>query len=466
MRADEALALLDQLLPGRTFSNLQETVFSQVWEGKTYAEIADSCGYDHSYIRDVGFRLWQSLSESLHQKVSKSNIRSVLERHARQLSAPAAVMTSLPPSVSLPGRDSRRSPHPADAIAWELPNGPVPLNSPFYVERPPLETQAQTELLRPGSLIRLKAPRQMGKTSLLRRLVAHGQANYMRCVTLSLHRADRQIFADLDLFLRWFCANIGHQLGLEPDLERRWQRDIGSKVSCTAYLEDYLLPQVEGPLAIALDEVNELFQYPRLSAEFLPLLRSWYEDAREIEVWGRVRWILSHATEVYVPLQLHQSPFNVGLALRLPPFTLAQVQDLACRHQLPWATGHDGAQRLETLLQVVSYRPGLVRLALYALAQGDLSLAQLIEEAPTQSGIYSDHLRELLAALYPHPELQVAFRHVIESAAPVALEPIAAYRLESLGLVTLSKNLATPSCELYRQYFLAFLPPSLSSAYG
>jgi hypothetical protein len=148
------------------------------------------------------------------------------------------------------------------------------------------------------------------------------------------------------------------------------------------------------------------------------------------------------------------------------PHTLAQVQELACRHQLPWATGSDGAQKLLLLLQVVSYRPGLVRPALYAMAQGDLSLEQLIEEAPTQSGIYSDHLRELLAALYPHPDLHVAFRHVIESAAPMPLEPIAAYRLESLGLVTLSKNLATPSCELYRQYFLAFLPPSLSSTYG
>jgi hypothetical protein len=445
--------LLDQLLPGRTFSNLQETVFSQVWEGKTYAEIAESCGYDHSYIRDVGFRLWQALSESLNQKISKSNIRAVLERHARSQSSPASPLAD-------------RSEVSLSPPVWELPNGPVPLKSTFYIDRPPLEAQAKAELLKPGSLIRLKAPRQMGKTSLLRRLVAHGQDHHMRGVTLSLHRADRQIFADLDLFLRWFCANVGHQLGLEPDLERRWNSDIGSKVSCTAYLEDYVLPQVDGPLVIALDEVNELFQYPRLSAEFLPLLRSWYEDAREIEAWGRVRWILSHATEVYVPLQLHQSPFNVGLALRLPPFTLAQVQDLACRHQLLWAAGRDGAQRLRSLVQVVSCRPGLVRLALYALAQDDLSLEQLIEAAPTQSGIYSDHLRELLAALYPHPDLQAAFRYVIESATPVALEPIAAYRLESLGLITLSKNLATPSCELYRQYFLAFLPPPLSVTYG
>jgi hypothetical protein len=452
MHADEALALLDQLLPGCTFSNLQETILSQVWEGKTYAEIADSCGYDHSYIRDVGFRLWQSLSESLGQKVSKSNIRAVLERYARSQSASPA---------------ARPAPVLAEGAApdWELPNGPVPLHSKFYIERPPIETQAKADLLKPGSLIRLKAPRQMGKTSLLRRLLAFAQSQQLRCVTLSLHRADRQIFSDLDLFLRWFCANVSYQLGLEADLEQHWNWGIGSKVSCTAYLEEHVLSQVDAPLVIALDEVNELFQYPQVSAEFLPLLRSWYEDGREIQAWNRVRWILAYATEVYVPLQLHQSPFNVGLAIRLPSFTLAQVQDLAGRHRLPWAESAEGAEKLLSLLQTVSCRPGLVRLALYALVQNDLSLDQLIEEAPTQSGIYSDHLRELLAALYPHPSLQVAFRRVIESLEPVALEPIAAYRLESLGLINLSKNLALPSCELYRRYFLDFLPPASSAAH-
>ena len=115
-------------------------------------------------------------------------------------------------------------------------------------------------------------------------------------------------------------------------------------------------------------------------------------------------------------------------------------------------------KNLLSLLQRVSCRPGLVRLALYALARYRLTLEQLIAEAPTQSGIYSDHLRELLAALYPHPELQQAFRQVIDTPEPVTLEPITAYRLESLGLIRLNKNQAAPSCELYREYFHEFLP--------
>ncbi|MEL6401124.1 MAG: AAA-like domain-containing protein [Cyanobacteria bacterium J06626_4] len=443
MDVDEALAIVDEFLPQQPLTNLQETIFCQVWEGKTYAEIAEACNYEHNYIRDVGFRLWQTLSDALAQKVSKSNIKAVLGRYARHRQQQA--QTAVPPLAPT-------------SLALEFPSGPVPLNSSLYVERPPIESQAFADVLKPGSLIRIKAPRQMGKTSLLKRIVAHAQGHEFRTVTLRFNRADRAIYQDIESFLRWFCANISHQLGLTTDLDAFWNAAIGSKVSCTAYLEDYVLSQIKGDLVIALDELNDLFQYPEIAAEFLPLLRSWYEDARELATWQRVRWVLAHATDVYVPLQLHQSPFNVGFSIKLPSFSLSQVQELARRHGLDWAAGDTGSEQLLSLLHRVSCRPGLVRLALYALARYRLTLEQLIDEAPTQSGIYSDHLRELLAALYPHPDLQQAFRQVIDTPEPVTLEPITAYRLESLGLIKLNKNQAAPSCELYREYFHEFLP--------
>ncbi|MDB9525793.1 AAA-like domain-containing protein [Oscillatoria sp. CS-180] len=450
MEADEALALLDELLPNHSLTNLQETVFSQVWEGKTYAEIAEDCSYEHNYIRDVGFRLWQMLSETLNQKISKSNIRAVLRRYARN-------------------RDANRSAGNFIAnntpVILEFPSGPVPLHSQLYVERPPIEERAFSEVLKPGSLVRIKAPRLMGKTSLLRRVVVHGQAHQLRSVSLRFNRADRTIYQNLDAFLRWFCANISYQLQIEPNLDTYWNPAIGSKVSCSAYLEDYVLGQVEGDIVIALDEMSALFQYPEISSEFLPLLRTWYEDAREFNSWQRIRWVLAHATDVYVPLKLNQSPFNVGLPIKLPSFSLEQVQELASRHGINWAEKDANKASLLSLLHMVSCRPGLVRLALYALARYDITLAQLIEEAPTQSGIYSDHLRELLAALYLHTDLQTAFQIVVRSPHPVTLEPITAYRLESLGLITLNKNQASPACELYQRYFYDFLPTEPSSSY-
>jgi hypothetical protein len=446
MHAEEALALLDQLLT-ITLSNLQESVFCRVWEDKTYAEIADEYNYEHSYIRDVGFKLWQLLSDALGQKVSKSNVKAVLSRYARTQNTPEGRPEEHPisPQTLISA--------PALPLELEFPNGPVPLNSRLYIERPPIEARTFAEVLKPGSLIRLKGPRQMGKTSLLRRILHHAQNYDLQVITLSLHRVDQIIFQDLDRFLRWFCANISYQLGLPPRLDDYWNADIGSKVSCTIYLEEYVLKTFQRPLVIALDEVNELFQFSQISAEFLPLLRSWYEDGKEIDTWRQVRWILSHATDIYVPLQLQQSPFNVGLAISLPEFSLEQVQDLAQLHKLHEYLGEQGLQELMPLLEEISCRPGLVRLAFYYLSQGAIGIAQLIAEAHTQSGIYSDHLRHLLAALHPHPDLQAALVTVMQSDSPVELSPILAYRLESLGLIRSNGNLATMSCKLYTRFF-------------
>jgi hypothetical protein len=49
------------------------------------------------------------------------------------------------------------------SISVELPNQPVPLDSPFYVERPPVEQLVYQEISTPGSVIRIKAPSRMGK---------------------------------------------------------------------------------------------------------------------------------------------------------------------------------------------------------------------------------------------------------------------------------------------------------------
>lgn len=83
MTAEEALVILDTL-PKQTYLNdLQELVFCQSWEGRTYTEIAHLSGYDPEYIKFVGFRLWRLLSEKFGEKVTKGNIRSVLRRCSR-----------------------------------------------------------------------------------------------------------------------------------------------------------------------------------------------------------------------------------------------------------------------------------------------------------------------------------------------------------------------------------------------
>src|SRR5207237_2944293 len=84
--------------------------------------------------------------------------------------------------------------------------GQVPLNSPLYIERFPLEQVCYETILQPGALIRIKAPKQMGKTSLMARILQQARAQDLKTVTLSFQLADTTVFTDLNRFLQWFCA--------------------------------------------------------------------------------------------------------------------------------------------------------------------------------------------------------------------------------------------------------------------
>ena len=81
----EAITLIDSLLRvsclGQGLNNIQSTVFLAIWAGDTYQEIADRQGYDLDYIKQIAAKLWKLIGKALGEKVSKSNIQSVLRRY-------------------------------------------------------------------------------------------------------------------------------------------------------------------------------------------------------------------------------------------------------------------------------------------------------------------------------------------------------------------------------------------------
>jgi len=59
--------------------------------------------------------------------------------------------------------------------------------------------------------------------------------------------------------------------------------------------------------------------------------------------------------------------------------------------------------------------------------------------------------------LREYPKLTQVFRQVVIKNKPVALDAESAFKLDSMGLVTLQGNDVTPRCDLYRYYFRAHL---------
>ncbi len=445
MNIDCLLEIVDRQLienQNRPLNSTEILSLQGVWQYRTYNQIAIEAGYSPGYFTNVvAPELYQRLSQLIGQRVTKKNCWALLESYVAAQTVPK-VMPSKQHLADF-------SPDTNQDTAPCYPSGSVPLDSPFYLERSSLEEQVYQEIRKPGALVRIKAPREIGKTSLLLRILDYANRLDYRTVSLNLEQVDQAILSDLNQFQRWLCANVARQLKLEPRLDEYWDEDLGSKISCTLYFQDYLLESIDTYLVLALDEVNQIFEHPQVAKDFLPLLRSWYEEAKRLAIWQKLRCIVVHSTEIYVPLQLNQSPFNVGLPIQLDSFSQEEVQLLAQRYGLDWADGEEARQ----LMSMVGGHPALVSLALYHLSRREITLSQLLETAHTANGIYHNHLQRHRATLEKQPELAQALDRVLNATEPVPLEPILAYKLSSMGIIKQSGDKVIVSCELYRRYF-------------
>ncbi|MFK8184733.1 MAG: AAA-like domain-containing protein, partial [Phormidesmis sp.] len=320
--------------------------------------------------------------------------------------------TPEPPTPDLP-------PVSVDAelpLVMEEPEGLVPLDSHFYIERSPIETDCYETVTRLGSLIRIKAPKQMGKTSLLVRTLNHAKAQGLQTVRLSFQAADSQSLNSLDEFLQWFCASVTEDLDREDRLADYWKGARGIVRSAQRYFEKYLLAELDRPLVLGLDDVDVVFEHEAIAKDFFGMLRVWHEEGKSHPVWRKLHLIIVHSKEVYIPLDINRSPFNVGLPVELRELNAPEVETLIARHQLAFT-----ADQQQLLIALVGGHPYLLRTVLYQLKRGRITLSQLLSEAPTESGLFRDHLRRHLLNLEANPALVEGFQQVIQSSRPVQI---------------------------------------------
>lgn len=412
MDVETAIALADDLilkLSGKPMNDLQRIVFRGAWQGKSFTEIhqdcRDRCGLDH-LMRNVGPELWKLLSEATGIKVSKNHLQG----------------------------------------AFAKVKGSEIVSDRFYVDRVPYEQKCNAEVLKPGALIRIRAAQEMGKTWLMEQILSHARQNGYRTQVFNFELCDSIILNDLNKFSQWFCASIAHAIGLPNRLSEYWIDIFGCNYNSTLYFENYLLQQIDTPFVLALDKVDIVFEHSAIANDFCALLRGWNQRAMQGDeigaIWKKLRLIIVHSTEVYSNLDINHSPIGgVGLIVKLPEFNQDQVQELIDRYQLDWNP--------DRLMELVGGHPSLIQ---HAIKQ-KLALDELLTSAATESGIYSDHLRRHWGQLQQRPDLAIAFKKVISSNDPVPLDPLKAFKLESMGLVHLQGNSAIPRCELYRQYF-------------
>jgi hypothetical protein len=320
-------------------------------------------------------------------------------------------------------------------------------NGYFYIVRSRLEQRCYEEVMKAGTLIRIKSPERMGKSMMMGRVLEYASQQGYRTAAINLHDA-KGFFTDINKFLLWFCAYIGDSLEIEQRPEDAWKGFLGANTNCTKYVEKFFLNGADSPLVIAIDNFDYVFQYPNIEADFCGLLRGWFEKANNSKVWGKLRQIIVYSSESSTVLNINQSPFNVGLPIELDELDISEVLALALVYKLPWTIAE-----VEMLTDAIGGHPELVQKAIDRISHQSISLEALLRTAPTEEGIYKDHLVKRLQKLEENPDLVAAMKLVVNSDLPVNLRVRDALKLDSLGLIKRHGNDIVSRCNLYRLYF-------------
>lgn len=335
--------------------------------------------------------------------------------------------------------------HSADPIRLEFPNGTMDPESRFYIEREG-DALCQADVARQGVTITIKAPRQLGKSSLLVRTMQCATAAGKAVAFLDFQLLDCETLKSPEAFFRNLCYWITDELGLANKVDRSWKTRLGYVQRCSRYFRRHVLHEVDGPLVLALDEVDRMFDCP-FRSDFFGMLRSWHNSRRPGNEWKRLDLALVISTEPYLLIDdLYQSPFNVGQVIELDDFTADQVRDLNARHGHPLSEA-----QLTDLISFVGGHPYLVRRALYLVASGQTDAETLIANAARDDGPFGDHLRRHLFRFRDKPDLRQAMAQIV--AHNTCSNDLLFFRLRGAGLARRAGSAVVPRYGLYATYF-------------
>jgi len=327
--------------------------------------------------------------------------------------------------------------------------GAVPLDSEYYIVRP-TDQLFLDAIANRDSIVLIKGPRQMGKTSLLARGLQQARKSAAKIMLTDFQKLSQEDLKSAGTFFRGLAELIADQLELDF-VEQNWSPERISNPNLTfeKFLKREVLRKLDQPLLWGMDEVDRLFSCD-FATQVFGLFRAWHNE-RSLEPdgpWSRLTMAIVHATEPHLFIQdLNQSPFNVGTKIVLEDFTADQVAELNRRYNSPLR----GADELQRFYDLVGGHPFLARRGLQELTKSGASMDVFENSAGRDDGPFGDHLRRMLVLLAKDADLSAAVRSVLQGKPNMSRDSF--FRLRSAGVIAGdSAEEARLRCGLYAHY--------------
>jgi hypothetical protein len=317
-----------------------------------------------------------------------------------------------------------------------------------YIERPPLEKFCREQIDEAICLLRITAPTRMGKTMLVNRTLALAREGNYKTIKIDFKYPSSP--KTKDNFLSHLCSELSDILDIHC-----------SRNSINEDCLTFLLERMTNNLILALDSFEVLFLTEKDCVEIGSFLRFCHEQAKSNDNvgrnWRKLRIMIAYSTAKIPDFPVNQSPFNVGTIvdhnLGLKGFTSEQVKELLSI-KYPQLIGQLSDTDLKSLVEFLNGHPELIQQSLLHLNYCQETMESFLEKAPTEEGIFLDHLSLILTTLEKQSQSLIEDYKRVLTQGPIQLEDNrSSFVLRNLGIIKPLGNDYISSCDLYLKYF-------------
>ena len=276
--------------------------------------------------------------------LSKQNQRPQIQVEDREKSGKIQLLP--PASPLLPESDLS-----ATEFEYQV-GGSLPANAPTYVTR-----AADRELynsLKAGEFCYVLTGRQMGKSSLRVQTARRLQAENTACGIVDITGIGTADITPVQWYAG-FTATLANSFKIKINV-RNWWRDrehLPPVVRLNEFIEQVLLPSTDRNIVIFIDEIDSILSLNFSSDDFFAMLRGCYNKRTENPEYNRLTFALfGVATPQDLIADKTRTPFNIGRAIKLKGFNIAEATPLA----QGWAEKIDNSR--EILHEILAWTGG------------------------------------------------------------------------------------------------------------